>query len=203
LGRYLIDCDKDIEVSFQYDLEGFDGGDFLVRPVIKNGTVEVFNFNTNNWVGSYSLISEVPNLQQKMLIRMKGFDVDKSSQYFEIFNIKTGEISSTPEKEIWSKQIYSNYGELINSNLSKIKVLRLEKENVTDEYLDSVELEIHEEANFMDRIDNIPKIYILITGLVFFVTSFSAAIGIKLSRKSSKNLLDVKNRIYGVNGKIQ
>jgi hypothetical protein len=202
LGRYLIDCDREIQVGFKYELQGFDDGDFLVRPVIKNGTVEIFNSDANTWVGSYSLISELPSLQKEMLIRVKGFDVIKSSLYFEILNTKTGEVFSTPQKEIWSKGIYSNYGELINSNLSNFEVLKLEKESDPDGSLDSVELEIEKEIGFLEKMNNIPKIYILITGLICFVVSFFIGLGIKFPRKNNKKVLDIKNRIYGANGKI-
>jgi len=117
LGRYLLDDDKEIKVSFDYNLENYQENNFLVRPVVNNGMVEIMNPDKGVWVSSFGLLSDFPFIQKEMFIKIKGFETQKSSLYFEIFNTVSGDIYKTPEKNIWSKHIYKGYLEKLRENL--------------------------------------------------------------------------------------
>ena len=117
LGRYLLDSDKEIKVSFDYNLENYQENNFLVRPVVNNGMVEIMNPDKGVWVSSFGLLSDLPFIQKEMFVRIKGFETQKSILYFEIFNTLNGEIYKTPEKNIWSKHVYKGYLEELRENL--------------------------------------------------------------------------------------
>lgn len=117
LGRYLLDSDKEIKVSFDYELENYQENNFLVRPVVNNGMVEIMNLEKRSWVSSFGLLSDLPFIQKEMFIKIKGFETQKSSLYFEIFNTAGGDVYKTPEKNIWSKHVYKGYLEKLRENL--------------------------------------------------------------------------------------
>jgi hypothetical protein len=117
LGRYLLDNDKEIKVSFNYDLENYQENNFLVRPVVNNGMIEIMNPEKGSWVSSFGLLSDLPFIQKEMFIKIKGFETQKSTLYFEIFNTASGDIYKTPEKSIWSKYVYKGYLEELRENL--------------------------------------------------------------------------------------
>lgn len=202
LGRYLIDEHKEIRVSFKYDLVDYDEKDFLIRPVIKNGIVEVFNPDTNLWTGSFQPISEMSYLKEEALIRVKGLSIEKSSLDFEIYNIKSGEIYSTSAKDIWSKKVYSKYIESLNGNLSNNFLNKEERAFESDELVEFAEIEIENKKSLVEKINEIPETYVLLFGVFCFLSSFLLGFGFKWKGNRREKVLDVKNRIYSVNGKI-
>lgn len=200
LSRYLIDEDKETVVDFKYELEGFNEKLFLVKPFIANGIVEVFNPEKNIWASSFSLVSDLPNLQKEMLIRVKGFGIEKTGLFFEILNLSNGQVYLTPKKEVWSKKVYEKYLENLNKKIKKDIVLRTEEEVVPEETFESVVLK-----NFQK--DSIyKKLYEKITTDYFYLTVFlEFMIFFYLGFRKRKNIftrVDFESRTYGVNGKI-
>ena len=189
LGRYLIDEDREVEVNFYYDLENYDSEDFLIKPFVKNGIVKIFNPDNGKWSDCYSLVSDLPFLQESMLIRIKGMRVKKSSLSFEIINVSSGDVYKTPEKEIWSKEVYSKYQENVNLNLQNTELL---KEESLVEGSDEPEFVEVEKGNFLEEIEKIPKIYILVLGIILFIWSFILGFSANRNRKT----LNIKNRTY-------
>jgi len=184
LGRYLIDESKEMDTSFKYDLENYEEEDLLVRPLIENGIIEIFNIDKNSWVGSYAPLSELPSLKKSILIRIKGFVVQKSSLKFEIFNTKSGEIYTTPPKNIWSKRVHEKYLVKLNDNLS---VILSEKKEVDTESESLEFAKFEKQSNWfvIESIEKIQPFYILLIGIFCFFTFFYIGFKRKLSKKKS------------------
>ncbi len=204
LGRYLVDNDKEIIVNFDYLLSGYEDKDFLVRPVIENGIVEIFNAGNNSWVSSFDLISDFPILKKEMIIKISGLYVEKSSLIFEIYNTKSGENYTTPAKGVWSGKVYSKYLDKLNAGLSKNLVLKEEVVFKPVEYLESTLVgESEEKWDLWSKLDSVPKTYFLILSTMSFLVFFLLGLKFKIRQKKKSKILDIESRVYGVSGKIQ
>ena len=198
LGKYLVDGYGEIIVHFDYDLQNYDEETFLVKPIIKNGIIEIFNSDKNSWVSSYSLMSDLPNIKKEMEIKIKGLEVEKSSVYFQIFNTSTGKIYTTPEKFVWSKKVYSKYLEKINEKVTSNLVLK--EESGAPDVLSYNQAEVSAsvgKTNLTKTLEKIPQKYFYIFSIFVFLISF--LFGFKPDRRK---VLDVEARVYGVSGKI-
>jgi len=200
LNRYLIDENKETVVNFKYKLEGYDEKLFLVKPFIENGIIEVFNPENNLWVSSFSLVSDLPDIQKEMLIRIKGFGTEKTELYFEILNLSNGQVYITPKKYVWSKKVYEKYLEDLNKKIKGDLVLKNEGEGVQEETLDGVFLKDSSRESIYK------KLYEKITTDYFYLTVFlEFMIFFYLGFRKRKNIftrVDFESRTYGVNGKI-
>lgn len=201
LDRHLLYEGKEAVVDFKYDLQGYEEKDFLVKPLLNNGLVEIYNLCTSSWVGPYVLINELPHIEDEMLIRVKGFNVFRSALSFEIVNTRTGETYLTPSKDIWSLKVYSDYGEKINSRLAEIK-LHKEEVPLNGGSLESAQVDSYEEHTLLEKIEQIPLFNLVLLGTSCFLMFFVLALKLELGRKRSGKIIDKKNRTYGVNGKI-
>jgi len=183
LDEYIISNENYFKVNFKYLISGYDESDFLVRPIIGNGIIEILN-DDKEWISSYDYLFNLPSLKESVRVKVKGLESDKSYLYFEIYNTKNGEIYQTPKKDIWTNSVYSKYLEKFNLNLSGIEFL----EDALTESTESIDLAVLESEpgeNFKENINNIPKTYFLFLGLGIFVVS--VATGIKLSLSSKDN----------------
>ena len=200
LNRYLIDENKETVVDFKYELEGFTEKLFLVKPFTANGIVEVFNPEKNLWASSFSLVSDLPNLQKEMLLRVKGFGIEKTDLYFEILNLSNGQVYLTPKKYIWSKKVYEKYLEDLNKKIKGDLVLKNEGEGVQEETLDSAFLKDFNRGSIYRKLyEKITEDYFYL--LVFFEFLIFSYVGFRKSKNSVKRI-DFESRTYGVNGKI-
>lgn len=200
LNRYLLDDNKETVVNFRYELEGFTEESFLVKPIIENGIVEVFSPEKNLWASSFSLVSDLPHLQKEMLIRVKGFGIEKTNLYFEILNLSNGRVYLTPKKEVWSEKIYGKYLDKVNKKIKENLVLKNEEENIPEETLESVVLKDFRENRLYKKIcekatGDYFYLLVFLEFLIFFYIGFK-------KNKNSFTRLDFKSRTYGVNGKI-
>ena len=203
LGRYIVDENMGIKVDFQFSLFGYEKEDFLVRPVIKNGIVEIFNSSEGVWVSSDSPLSKLPYLEDSVFIRIRGLGVEKSVIYFEIFNTVNGESYKTSEKTIWSNEVYSEYIESVNKVLDGNKVLKEEINLQEFNYLDEVKIDFDEKMTDNLVFSTFPgKIGLFFIYLLSFFISYY--IGYKREGKKlcRRLVLDASSRIYGVSGKI-
>ena len=200
LSRYLIDEDKETVVDFKYELEGFNEKLFLVKPFIANGIVEVFNPEKNLWVSSFSLVSYIPNIQKEMLIRIKGFGIEKTELYFEILNLSNSRVYVTPKKEVWSKKVYEKYLEELNKKIKGDLMLKTEGESIVEETLDSAFLKDFNRGSIYRKLyEKITEDYFYL--LVFFEFLIFSYVGFRKSKNSVKRI-DFESRTYGVSGKI-
>jgi hypothetical protein len=202
LGRYLVDNQREIKVHFDFDLSGYSEKDFLVVPFIESGVAEIFNFEKNAWISYGNSIYDLPPLESEMIIRIKGLEVEKTTLSFQIFNLKTGEIYTTPEKTIWSKEIYSDYLQRLNDNLLANLNLKDEKDQ-PPKYYDSVVIENSgEKFNFFEKIINTPNKYLMLPVPIIFVLSVLAGYKPGFKNNGKRTNLDVETKTYGVGGKI-
>jgi len=200
LSRYLIDENREMVVDVKYRLDGFIEDIFIVKPVIENGTVEIFNPEKNLWASSFSLVSDLPDLKKEMLIRVKGFGIEKTNLYFEILNLSDGQVHLTPKKEVWSKKVYEKYLENLNKKIERDAILKNEAGEPSEEIMESVVLkDFGENSVFKKLYQKITNDYFHL--LVFFDFLIFFYIGFGKNKNNSPKL-DFKSRTYGVNGKI-
>ena len=191
LGRYLLDNDKEIKVSFNYDLENYQENNFLVRPVVNNGMIEIMNPEKGSWVSSFGLLSDLPFIQKEMFIKIKGFETQKSSLYFEIFNTAGGDVYKTPEKNIWSKHVYKGYLEKLRENLE----FRLRESTESSQEISSLSIanldvadDKKDNSKNKDAIINVISYPFLF--LVFFVIGYRV-----LKNRIKKNTLSLNDKM--------
>jgi len=170
---YLIENENEVQVEFGYSLTGYKESDFSVRPIVENGSVEIYNEAKDTWVSSFGLFSSFPSLKKNMMVRLKGFEVEKSVLYFQIYNLKTGESYFTPKKSIWSRKVYEKYVEKVNENLENV----LGAKDEAPEVLESSQSAVVSEKkppnfeNLFKFVDSIPKRYFFFFGIAVFVWS--------------------------------
>ncbi len=191
LGRHLLDSDKEIKVSFDYELENYQENNFLVRPVVNNGMVEIMNPEKRSWVSSFGLLSDLPFIQKEMFIKIKGFETQKSSLYFEIFNTAGGDVYKTPEKNIWSKHVYKGYLEKLRENLE----FRLRESTESSQEISSLSIanldvadDKKDNSKNKDAIINVISYPFLF--LVFFVIGYRV-----LKNRIKKNTLSLNDKM--------
>jgi hypothetical protein len=186
-----LDTDKEIKVSFDYNLENYQENNFLVRPVVNNGMVEIMNPEKGSWVSSFGLLSDLPFIQKEMFIKIKGFETQKSTLYFEIFNTVSGDVYKTPEKNIWSKHIYKGYLEKLRENL-EIR-LRESTENLQENsFVNTADLDTEDDKK--DNIRNKDAIINTFSCLFLFIVFF--VIGYRVLRnKAKKNPMSLDGKI--------
>ena len=80
----LVPEDKEIDISFNFKLEGYQDSDFVVRPVLPIGLVGIFIQEDETWISQYDLWTNMPHLQKTMKVKL---DFNGSSDlYFQIQN---------------------------------------------------------------------------------------------------------------------
>lgn len=176
VDKYYAEDKEEINVEFKYSLDGYVDKDFQIRPVILNGIIEILNQESGKWVSSYGLTTDLPNLKNKMLIRVRGISVEKTEIFFEIRNINTSELYLTPKKYIWSSKVYKDY-------LKRIKIFRNEKESeeITESdvlessfsnNIEQIEEKGTKGVSLGEKMNKIPKIFFLLLGIISFIASF-------------------------------
>lgn len=180
LKNYLILENRELEISFSYKLTGYKNDDFTVRPKIGRGVVEIFDSGKNSWVNSVSPSSVMPKLEEKMLIRIKNLEIEKTLLWFEIKNVKEGKVYTTPSKNIWSEKIFDGYIEELGE--STVEFVKSKQESVEETILGVSD--VSETTSSLGFLDQIPKNIYLYISLGSF--SLSAVVGF-LSVKAGKS----------------
>jgi len=113
-SRYVYQSNE-LEVEFFYNFEGYGEEDFLVRPKIGRGNIEIYDKKNNTWISQNGLWTTMPALEKAMKVRvlLEG----EADMWFEIQNVLDQEIYATPKEKIWGGSLYGNYIDLINQNL--------------------------------------------------------------------------------------
>lgn len=110
LDEYLISDTAPVNVEFFYDLKDTSDEDFVVKPKISNAIVKIFDAKKSLWGLSAPL-------RKNMQILVEGLNLNQTNLFFEIRNLRTGEVYKTPTKSVWGKAIYNGYVESINSSV--------------------------------------------------------------------------------------
>ena len=122
LGGVLIPSNDVLRVNFEYTLEGYQERDFVVRPKITNGYVEVYNTDSSSWVSGNSLWSDMPYLREDMRVRIKGTGKSDTNLFFWLQDVGTAAIYETPPRRIWNIKVMSEYLTEVNRSLVNGKI---------------------------------------------------------------------------------
>jgi hypothetical protein len=164
----MVSETTETEVHFSYLLSGYDDKDFAVKPLIGNGSVEIFNSEKNEWVGSFSLEDHLPKISETMLIRIRNLNVEKTYLWFEIKSLRDGKSYITPKKSIWSEKVYDGYIEEVNYSISNYKEALKESSN---EAIEVSEVYVNYKNPYVEFLENIPKLYYMYISLILFLIS--------------------------------
>jgi hypothetical protein len=177
LKEHLVSENIKIPVSFSYLLLGYKDMDFLVKPMIGNGNVEIFNPERNLWVGNFSSTNLFPKLSKNMFIRFQNLKADRTYLWFEISDVWGGKKYITPKKYVWGEEIYDGYVEEVNYSLINYR------DTTTETNKDPIEVRetTGSSPNFyLGFIETIPKEHCLYLSILVF---FSSALFSFLYRK--------------------
>ncbi len=168
LKEYLVSENTETEVYFSYLFSGYENKDFVVKPLTGNGTVEIFNPENREWVGSFSSTDYLPKISENMLIRFQNLKVSKTYLWFEIESLKDGKTYFTPKKNIWGEKIYDGYVEEINYSVSNYEDTTEEKNNGVFEVMETSQ---SYQSSYLAFIENIPQEFYLYFSICLFIAS--------------------------------
>lgn len=174
LESYLVIEEKETKVSLIYNLSGAKESDFIVRPIVENGIVEILDSKANVWVGTSGFISSLPNLSKNITVRFKGLTFEKSSLWFEIKSLKTGKSYLTPKKSVWTNKIYEGYVENINESVVNYSKRSIVLSNVSEQIpkvMESTGVNRSSSLFTLELIDNIPRRYFMYMSICLLVSS--------------------------------
>jgi len=115
LASNKLPFDNELGVEFFYNLEGYKDSEFLVRPKISRGSIEIYEKKNSIWISQNGLWTTMPTLEKEM--KTKVLLEGEADMWFEIQNMLDQEIYTTPKEKIWGGNLYGNYIDLINQNL--------------------------------------------------------------------------------------
>jgi hypothetical protein len=113
----ILAHDGTTTASLEYDLTGLEEALFEVRPQTENGSISIWNQETNQWVYNTGFWQNMPTLKKEMRIKINALASSTTSIYFEIRNKETTKIYKTPSKVVWSSQNHSKYITKLNNNI--------------------------------------------------------------------------------------
>gem|GEM_PF-4070695 len=116
-----------IKVTFGYKLQGYSQEDFLVKPVLSKGKVEIFNRQKYSWVAADSLWMDFPSLEEEMEIRF--YLEGEGRLHFLLQNTRDAAIYQTPGKVIWGGNLLSGYTQKVNEGIFRYKLRQDEARN--------------------------------------------------------------------------
>lgn len=110
--KNTLSPESEVEVNFIYNFsEGVSEERFKIKPRIENGTVEILE--NEGWVNENSLWTEASTLSRAKKLRIKG-SFYKTDVWFEILDLKTGKIYTTPKHFILSRNWFEDYIKNLN-----------------------------------------------------------------------------------------
>jgi len=124
LSDNLLKDGQEVDVKFVWDIKGLDMKDqkrLTVRPFLSGGAVEIFNPDSNRYIGVADFNSLLPYLRENMTVRFSGVQSsrDPLSLSFTIYDNLMGRSYKTPVKKVWGTSYYKAYTDLLNENLLK------------------------------------------------------------------------------------
>jgi len=181
LQKYLVLENTETAVYFSYLLSGYENKDFVIKPFIGSGAVEIFNSEKKEWKGALSSTNLLPQISENMLIRIQNLNVDKTYLWFEIECLRDGKLYITPKKVIWSEKIYDGYVEEINYSMSNYKEINSDK---TNEILEVTETSESSQNSYFGLVEKISRrIYLYLSMGLFFS---AAVVGFLFKRPENK-----------------
>ena len=120
----LLKDGQEVDIKFVWDINDLDMKDqkrLTVRPFLSGGAVEIFNPDSNRYIGVADFNSLLPYLRESMTVRFTGVQSsrDPLSLSFTIYDNLMGKSYKTPVKKVWGTSYYKAYTELLNENILK------------------------------------------------------------------------------------
>lgn len=120
----LLRDGQEVGIKFVWDIKDLDMKDqkrLTVKPFLSGGAVEIFNPDSNRYIGVADFNSLLPYLRENMTIRFSGVQSsrDPLSLSFTIYDNLMGKSYKTTVKKVWGTSYYKAYTELLNENLLK------------------------------------------------------------------------------------
>ncbi len=120
----LLKDGQEIIIKFIWDIKDFDMKDqkrLTVRPLISGGAVEIYNLDSQRYIGIADFNSLLPYLREQMVVRFFGVESshDPLLLGFVIYDNLMGKSYKTPVKKVWGIGYYKTYTDLLNENLLK------------------------------------------------------------------------------------
>ena len=124
LSQPVLLSDNTLNVDMVYSLEGFLANDFVVRPVVSDGKVSIYNALTQTWVSGDALWSELPKLDKSVKVKIEGIPQTTTYLSFVVQHVKTAQTFATPKKKIWTHQLIESYITNLNSPKNVEQVIK-------------------------------------------------------------------------------
>jgi hypothetical protein len=115
----LLLTNYEYKINFHYLLANAKEDDFIVTPILENGTAEIFDKIKNIWIKQNSMRSNFPKLSAVMEFRITSFGNAKTKICFELQHLKTGIICKSPCKTYWNRGYFARYVNAINDRILK------------------------------------------------------------------------------------
>jgi len=124
LPQNVLRDGQKVTVQFNWNIKDFNmtGQKRLtVKPFISAGAVEIYNEDLKKFIGIADFNSQLPYLQEKMLLRFSGVQSleTPASLHFYVYDTLTGQKYETPIKKVWGTTYYKKYTDLLNENILK------------------------------------------------------------------------------------
>jgi len=118
LPKKIADTNNELTVVNHYNLVDILEDRFLIRPVVLNGGIEIFDQAKQDWVMGSAVWSSMPRLSRSMQLKLRGSYVS-TDVYFQILDTKTSTIYETPKHILFNRVWFKDYIERLNINISK------------------------------------------------------------------------------------
>lgn len=111
-AKDILSTNDEVDINFIYNFsEGVSEERFKIKPKLKNGVAEILEDDT--WINGNSLWTESSVLANNKKLKIKG-NFYKTDVWFEILDLKTGEIYKTPKHFILSRNWFEDYIKNLN-----------------------------------------------------------------------------------------
>gem|GEM_PF-5025748 len=116
---YFVWTLKPVKVEFDYNLINLKTEDFVVRPYIQNGYVEIYDDAKKEWLESSSSINKLPHLKSEMQVRANYGSVQKLNIWFEVISLKNEKVYTTPKRLYWTEKSLNYYLPAVFRNVAE------------------------------------------------------------------------------------
>ena len=160
----LLKDGQEVDIKFAWDIKDLDMKDqkrLTVKPFLSGGAVEIFNPDSNKYIGVADFNSLLQYLRENMTIRFSGVQSsrDPLALSFTIYDNLMGKSYKTPVKKVWGTSYYKAYTDLLNENI------------LTDADSGDIDQKSSEDfqVSYIDKSRDPPQLYIWYLAPAFFL----------------------------------
>ena len=112
---FLIPPDGTVHGNFEFSFDGYTEKDFLVRPVVSFGRVEILDPDIETWVDGTDTWLRMPRLRREFSVRLNSSEA--LTLKFLVQDTTTGAIYETNKHQLWTRTKYKPYLKHLNQNV--------------------------------------------------------------------------------------